>query len=111
MSADQFAVLAGGAGAGIDGGTNRADVAAYQRGDISAADLDLPGQGDVGRLAHGIGGRDGGDQALGFDQAQRLVIVFVASSCCHWMEPQKLGVMNRSCLRFAFAWDSPNAKR
>ena len=73
VSADQLAVLAGGVGAGIDSGSHRADVAADERRDISAADLHLAGQGDVGRLAHRVGGCDGGDQALGFDQAEGFV--------------------------------------
>src|SRR5687767_12861610 len=41
VGADQLAVLAGRRGAGIDRGTDRADVAAHERGDIGAADLNL----------------------------------------------------------------------
>src|SRR5438270_12920234 len=78
VSADQLAVLAGGLGAGVNGGADGADVAADEGGHVSAADLHLAGQGDVGRLAHGVGRGDGGDQALGLDQAEGLVVVAVS---------------------------------
>jgi hypothetical protein len=84
VGADQLAVLAGGAGAGVDSGPHRADVAAHQRRHVGAADLYLAGQCHVGRLAHGVGGGDGGDQSLGFDKAQGLVITAVANIVsCH----------------------------
>src|SRR5436309_1018105 len=41
VGADQLAVLRGGGAAGIHRGPDRADVAADERGDVSAADLHL----------------------------------------------------------------------
>src|SRR5437870_11773905 len=78
MSADELAVLAGGLGAGVNSGADGADVAADKSCHVGAADLHLAGKSDIGRLAHGIGCGDGGDQTLGLDQAERLVVVAVA---------------------------------
>ena len=79
LFSEEIAALAlSGGAASIDRGADRADVAAHQRGDVGAADLHLAGQRDVGGLGHRVGGGDGGDQALGLDQAEGFVVVAVA---------------------------------
>ena len=72
MRADEFADALGGFGAGFDGGFDAADVAFDDDGDEAAADLDLAGERDAGRLDHGVAGFNGADVALGFNHSERF---------------------------------------
>src|SRR5438132_4353489 len=78
MSADELSIGAGCLSAGVHGGADRADIASDKRGHVGAANLNLTGQRDVRRLAHGVGRRDGRDQALGLHQTQSFVIAVVS---------------------------------
>ena len=75
MHRDQLADAAGGRGAGVGGGLDRADVAADEHGDVAGADVFLADQDDVGGLDHGVGGLDRADEAAGFDHAERVASV------------------------------------
>ena len=50
VDADQLAHAAGGGGARIGGGFDRADIAAHRDGDVARADKFLAGEHHVGRL-------------------------------------------------------------
>src|SRR5437899_8159838 len=78
MSANQFAISTGGLSTRIDGCTDGADVAPDKSCHISAANLNLTGQRDVRRLAHGVGRSDSRNQALGFDQAQGFMVAVIS---------------------------------
>src|SRR5439155_8574860 len=56
VRSDQLADFSGGFSAGINGGTDAADIAFDDRGDECAADLDRFDDLDVGGLAHRVGG-------------------------------------------------------
>jgi hypothetical protein len=55
---------------GTDCGVDRARLATDQDGDIAAADELATDQPHLGRLGHGVGSLDRGDEAPGLDHAQ-----------------------------------------
>jgi len=70
VNADQFADAPGCRGARIGGRFDRAHVAAHGDHHQTGAHEFLAGQHHIGRLDHGIGSFNGGDQPLGFDHAE-----------------------------------------
>src|ERR1700722_20160476 len=109
MGADQFAVLTCGRGPGVKGGADRADVATDQGRHISAANLHLSGQADVGRLAHGVGGGDGGDHALGLDQAEGVGMI--ASGTHGEYASCKVGLVFETHRNDAHVWPRTASRR
>src|SRR5262245_3118242 len=97
VGADEFAVLTGRRAAGIDGSPDGANVAADECRHERAADLHLAGHRHVGSLAHGVGGRDGRDQALGFHQAEGFVIGIIALVHEYSPEVRRDGLERSSC--------------
>ena len=69
---DQFADPAGGGGAGIRRGLDRADIAADHHAHQARAYILLAGEHHVGGFHHGVGGFNGAHQTLRFNQAQGL---------------------------------------
>src|SRR5438132_5333569 len=78
VSADELSIGAGCLSSGIDRCAHRADIASDKRRHVGAANLNLTREGDVRRLAHGVGRRDGRDQALGLDQTQGFMVAVVS---------------------------------
>ena len=70
---DQLADFACRFSAGINRRFHAADVATDDRGDERPADLDRFDDLDVGGFAHGIGGFDQADPALGFNETQSTI--------------------------------------
>ncbi len=57
----------------VDRRADRADISADDGRDVGAADLNLTDERDVGRLEHGIGRLDLGDEPFGFNQSDGFV--------------------------------------
>ncbi len=73
VAADQFADLRSGRCTGFDRGANAADVAADDRGDQAATQIDAFGDFDVGGFGHRVGGFDQGDQPTSFNQSDSVI--------------------------------------
>ena len=70
VGADHLTDAHGGGLTGLHGGLHRPHVPLDEDGDQTGADLLLAHQGHVGALQHGVGGLDGGGEAVGLDHAQ-----------------------------------------
>ena len=72
VNADQFTDAARGGGSGVSRGFDRANIAAHEDGDITAADVFAANQHDVSRFGHGVGGFDRADEAFRLDHSKRF---------------------------------------
>ena len=68
LADDFLAHLRGSCGTGVDGGLDRAHIAAHQYGHQSGSDLHVAEQGDIGRLDHRIRSLDGPDVTPGLNE-------------------------------------------
>src|SRR5580765_1179095 len=73
LDADNLSDLGRGGGAGVGGGLHARDVAAEERGHVTAPDFFPAGEGDVGGLERGVGGLEQRTEPLGFDHADCLI--------------------------------------
>src|SRR5688572_9215053 len=88
VGGDELADAAGGLGAGVHRRLHAADVAADDRRNESAADLDGLHHLDVGGLAHRVGRLDEADPALGLDHAEGLAVAAISCFCHDYLRKE-----------------------